>query len=332
MPTRHARITLALLAILTVAGTASAAGLALDWKVTHLSPANGATFYEKSAVTIRCEWSAVITSAGNWDQPVQWAGMFIVDGAAVHYFQVKYDPSGHWYMKPGETGNTDFPWEEKPVYGSATNEFHGAAEAAWPAAGIGSHTIGCKIALPGASNSLESATKTANNNSQTSIVVKAMNAVTPGDFPTKTPTGRVRNTPERAVQPVLPKPSLSIVGAQSKFDSSCASLANLVTVQVKLQNAGMPLAAGKGTVAVNENGGASLSSTPVTLPAFALNEAKVVQLAVGTVAQFAAALAGQHQLRIVLNPQVSGGQPSFSKPATDYVMPLALPSGYCAGK
>lgn len=328
---RHLRITVTVLGILAAAASASAAALGLDWKITSVSPVNGATFSEKSDVKIRCEWNAAIASGGTVDQPIEWDGMFSADGAVIHYFRVKYDTNGHWYIKPGTTGQNTFPWEEKPVYGTATNEFHGSAEMTWTAQGVGNHTVGCSIghqSTPG-STSFESPAKLANNKMTVSIVVNPMGQLTPGRFPhpPEKKTTWTGGAPQQGVQPTVPKSTLAIAGAQAKHDPGCASLANLITVQVTIQNSNIPLAPGKGSVVVKENGGANLSST-FQLPAVGANEAKVVQLTIGAPASLVSALPGKHQFAISLSPVMTGGQPSFNKPA-DYPLTITLPSGYC---
>jgi hypothetical protein len=331
MRTRNPRTIFLALAMLAIAPPALAQTLSLDWKVSHLSPENGASVFEKTGVSIRCEWDAVIAATGSFNEVIEWDGMFIADGAVLHYFKVKYDPAGGWFFKPGTTGDKDFPWETRPVYGTATNQFHGSAESTWTAAGLGAHTVGCQIGMAGSGDPHESSSKKGNNLAQSTITVKAMGQVTPGNFPRPPQKRTPDRSPRKAAQPILPKPSLSIAGGQAKFDPNCASLANLVTVQVKIQDANLPLSAAKGTVTVAESGGANLNGV-LSLPAFALNEVKVVQLAIGTASSSVGALPGQHQLRISLNPQTPGGQPSFTKGADYLLPPITLPSGYCSGK
>ena len=329
MPGQNLRTIAMVIVMLAFAGAASSESLSLDWKISHVSPVSGAAFVEKSSVNIRCEWDAAILSTAQWNEPVEWEGTIVVDGTLLHVFKAKYAPDGKWFLKPGSRGDKDFPWEERPVYGTATNQFHGFAEAAWIASGVGTHTVGCRIAAPGAGNPMEPASKQGNNLKQSTITVNPIGQVTPGTFPHPPPKRTPDRSPQKAVQPVLPRPGLTIAGAQAKFDAACANLASLITVQVKIQDAYLALGAGKGTLTITENGGANLSKSEA-LPAFALNEVKVIQLSIGTSPASVAALPGQHQLRIDLNPQLINGQPSFTKPATAYPLPITLPAGYCS--
>jgi hypothetical protein len=322
-------LALASACILVPAIDSSAEPFALDWKVSHFSPASDAAFYEQSTVTLHCEWNAEVASSGNFDTAIDWDGFFTVDGTIVQYFKGKYQPNGKAYIKPGTGSGND-------VYGTATNEFHGVAETGWIAKGIGSHSVACNIAQGG--TTLESASRKANNVMTTSIVVKAAGTVNPGEFPhpPQTATGR-RGSADIPVAipsggPALPTPKLSIVSAEAKIDPACQRVARVASVAVRIQNADGPVAAGQGTISVKEAGGAGLASVGVTLPAFGANETRVVDVPVGTSAPFVSALPGAHKLAISLNPPRDVRQPAGTKSSSDFQLPVSFPAGYCKGR
>src|SRR5262245_18592350 len=101
MPSRNPRTIMLAVTMLACAGAASGQNLALDWRFSHFSPATGAVFGEKSSVKVRCEWNAVIAATGHWDDAVDWEGMLLVDGTPIHLFEVKYQPKGGWFYRPG---------------------------------------------------------------------------------------------------------------------------------------------------------------------------------------------------------------------------------------
>src|SRR5262245_11582254 len=122
-------------------------GLGVRLQVLALSPGNRSAFVQGSAVTLHCEWNAVIASSGTFTTPVDWVGFFFVDDTFAGSFKRKYEPNDHFYFSPssGDIG------------GNATNEFHGVAETTWTASGVGTHKVACKIAQSG--STLESTSK-----------------------------------------------------------------------------------------------------------------------------------------------------------------------------
>ncbi len=126
----------------------------------------------------------------------------------------------------------------------------------------------------------------------------------------------------------LAKPNLVVVGHQAIVEQNCQSPMPAMTVKVTIRNSGGPLPANKGTVFVKEFGGSNLGSGGVELPAIGPGQQHTVSIPVISPQPYSS-LAGRHELQVIFNPQVEGGQPSFIKPPAPYKMTATFPPNHC---
>lgn len=127
----------------------------------------------------------------------------------------------------------------------------------------------------------------------------------------------------------LPKVALSLVSTQSTIDPACTTAAEALTVSVTVSNGTLPLAAGLGTIAVSETGGAQLSSGRIPLPAFGSGQTRVLSVPVSAAFSAAPSLPGPHQLQAELQPKIVDDQASFTAKPKSLPLTVNLPSGFC---
>jgi hypothetical protein len=134
--------------------------------------------------------------------------------------------------------------------------------------------------------------------------------------------------PSGIIAAVVAKPNLSVTGVQVKIEPNCQASQPAMTASVTIKNTGGALAGNRGTVSVKEQGGTSLGSAGIQIPAIGAGQTQVVNIPSGTRQPYSS-LAGRHKVQVNLNPQSESGQLSFNKPADPYMFSAVFPSGHC---
>jgi len=311
---------------------APALAVSLDWKIRsiYVKPQP----MVEGPLTIGCQWRATVDHWFKWTKPVQWSGMFLVDGQSVDTFNVLYDPNNHIYMPPQDQ-DASTPIEAvfggyQDYAGTATNEFNGTAEHTVTLT-AGSHKVGCAIAVAGETG--EASDRKGNNTKVVTIEVQPINKLSPAEFPTYKPpsTGRIGDrdkAPQSAVKNVsLPRPKLTMSVNSPTYDASCKDPYNIANVKVTV-HADLPLGANRGWVDVSEPTKASLSGK-AELPAIGAGWSVPITVTLATAVP-PSSLIGSHSLLILLQPKSGpGGSPAFDPPANAEWVTLSFPADYC---
>ncbi len=129
--------------------------------------------------------------------------------------------------------------------------------------------------------------------------------------------------------PPLPQAKLSVSSATYTVAPNCSKIKQILTAKIAIRNDGFPLAASKGYLELSELGKANLRSDSIKLPDFAAKQTKVVTVTAGTMASYAGAVSGIHEVRIRLKPVLAGSGTSFPMPQP-HVFKVSFPMGFCA--
>jgi hypothetical protein len=139
-------------------------------------------------------------------------------------------------------------------------------------------------------------------------------------------TGPVKAAPGALA--ALARPALSVASVRVQIERNCQAPEPALTASVAIRNAGGGLAAGKGTVFLEEEGGTNLSSAGIPLPAIAPGETKTVGVPAITLQSYST-LEGSHRIHVSLKPQSERGQLSFIAPRGEYAFTATFPPGHC---